>query len=259
MTDPSVSVCLIARDEQTALAGCLESVRPFATELVVYDTGSHDRTRDIAAAAGAVVVAASWQDDFAASRNAALAACGGDWVFSVDADELVSGVPAWLSAMLTACGTELDALSVEIDNSSAPDESAGVHREFKLFRPAACRWVGRVHERLVRRDGNAVRTADLPAGTVQIAHHGYDDPGLARAKAARNAAIAELELAELRSCGARPAAVAEVALHAGRSYYGAGRADLALAPLRLAARDGSSEVQHWARVFLGKCADAGTR
>jgi glycosyltransferase involved in cell wall biosynthesis len=231
---------------------------PFATELVVCDTGSHDQTRDIAAAAGAVVVTADWQDDFAAARNAALAACGSDWVFSVDADELVSGVPAWLSAMLCACGTELDALSVQIDNTSAPDDSAGLHRELKLFRPAACRWAGRVHERLIPLDGRPLRTADLPAGTLRIDHHGYDDAEIARAKAERNAVLAGMELSDLHAAGASSAALAETALHAGRSLYGAGRSDLALAPLRLAEREGSPDVQHWARIFLGKCAQTGS-
>ena len=254
VTGLNVSVCLIVRNEQSRLTDCLESARRFATELIVCDTGSDDATPEVAAAAGARVVCAPWRDDFAAARNVALDACRGDWVLSLDADEIVAGMPAWLAVMLAACGTDLDALTVEIDNSSAPDLAAGVHREQKLFRRAACRWDGRVHERLVRRDGLAVRSADLPIGTLRIAHHGYDDIATARAKGARNARLAELQLAELRSAGAEPEAIAEVALHLGRSQAGLGRADLAVAPLRLAARDGSWHVRYWAEQFLAKCA-----
>ena len=217
-----MSVCLIVRDEQARLAGCLSAAHPFAAEVVVCDTGSRDRTAELAAAAGARVITTPWHDDFAAARNHALAACTGDWILSVDADEIVHGEPAWLHAMLTACGEELDALSVEIDNSSAPDVAAGSHRELKLFRRTVCRWVGRVHEQVARLDGLPLRSADLPNRTLHLEHHGYDDPDLARAKARRNAALAELDLTRLHDLDAADPVLARVALDVGRSHVGAG-------------------------------------
>jgi len=84
---PSLSFALIVRNESALLPGCLESVAPIADEIVVTDTGSTDDTAAIAEAMGARVTRFTWCDDFSAARNAALEACTGDWVFSIDADE----------------------------------------------------------------------------------------------------------------------------------------------------------------------------
>jgi hypothetical protein len=84
---PRLSLCLIAKDEAAMLPDCLASVQGVVDELVVVDTGSTDDTIRIAREAGAQVVEHPWQDDFAAARNAGLAACTGDWVLVLDADE----------------------------------------------------------------------------------------------------------------------------------------------------------------------------
>jgi hypothetical protein len=84
----TLSACIIARDEEERLPDCLASLE-FCDEVVVVDSGSTDRTREIARAAGAVVVENPWPG-FAAQRNVALDHAGGDWVIEVDADERVS-------------------------------------------------------------------------------------------------------------------------------------------------------------------------
>lgn len=97
----SVSLCMIVRDEEATLADCLESARSVVDEMVVLDTGSRDRTVEIAQAARAKVYSFEWKDDFAAARNAALQHVQTDWVLVLDADEvLLSGVvPALQTAM----------------------------------------------------------------------------------------------------------------------------------------------------------------
>jgi len=84
---PTLSLCLIAKDEAAMLPACLASVQGVVDELIVVDTGSSDGTPELAREAGATVVEHPWQDDFAAARNAGLAACTGDWVLVLDADE----------------------------------------------------------------------------------------------------------------------------------------------------------------------------
>jgi hypothetical protein len=84
----TLSVCMIVHNEEHTLPACLASVA-FAQELVVVDSGSSDRTREIARAAGAVVVEQPWLG-FAAQRNVALDHAHGDWVLELDADERVS-------------------------------------------------------------------------------------------------------------------------------------------------------------------------
>jgi tetratricopeptide (TPR) repeat protein len=84
---PTLSLCLIAKDEAVMLPACLASVAGVVDEMIVVDTGSTDATPQLAREAGATVVQHPWQDDFAAARNAGLAACTGTWVLVLDADE----------------------------------------------------------------------------------------------------------------------------------------------------------------------------
>jgi hypothetical protein len=84
----SVSACVIARDEEARIGACLESLA-FCDEVVVVDSGSRDRTRELAVAAGARVVENPWPG-FAAQRNVAIDNAGGDWILEIDADERVT-------------------------------------------------------------------------------------------------------------------------------------------------------------------------
>ena len=82
-----ISLCLIARDEEQMLPGALESVYGAVDEIIVVDTGSSDKTKEVAKSAGALVVDHFWQDDFSAARNQALSHATGDWILVLDADE----------------------------------------------------------------------------------------------------------------------------------------------------------------------------
>src|SRR5205823_1109121 len=82
-----LSVCLIVKNEERFLAQSLKSVREIAQQIVVVDTGSTDRTVEIAKEFGAEVHSFTWCDDFSAARNVALEHATGDWVLALDADE----------------------------------------------------------------------------------------------------------------------------------------------------------------------------
>ncbi len=83
-----VSACLIVRDEERRLPDCLASIA-FCDEIVVVDSGSRDRTLEIARVAGARVLERPWTG-YAAQRNFALDHASHDWVLEIDADERVS-------------------------------------------------------------------------------------------------------------------------------------------------------------------------
>ena len=87
---PTLSIVLIARNEEAHLRRCLESVRGLADEIVLADTGSTDGTVAIARECGARVLHVEWQDDFSAARNVTLEAATGDWILSIDADESIA-------------------------------------------------------------------------------------------------------------------------------------------------------------------------
>lgn len=97
----TITACVIARDEEERLPECLAGLG-FCDQVVVVDSGSRDRTRELAAAAGALVVENPWPG-FAAQRNVALDHATGDWVLEIDADERVSPeLAAELRAFLAA-------------------------------------------------------------------------------------------------------------------------------------------------------------
>jgi len=79
---PAVSLCMIVKNEEDNLADCLTSVGDFVSEIIVVDTGSTDRTVQIAQLMGARVIHFSWIDDFAAARNQSLKYAAGDWIFT---------------------------------------------------------------------------------------------------------------------------------------------------------------------------------
>jgi tetratricopeptide (TPR) repeat protein len=82
-----LSLCMIVKDEERVLPKCLGSVKNVVDEMVVLDTGSSDRTPQIAQKFGAKVHQFQWCNDFSAARNAALKYVTGDWILVLDADE----------------------------------------------------------------------------------------------------------------------------------------------------------------------------
>jgi hypothetical protein len=266
----AVSACLIVRDEQANLRDCLESVAGYVEQIVVCDTGSIDDTVAVARDFGARVITADWTDDFAAARNLALDACTTPWVLTIDADERAEGNPAWLPVMLEALDDDVPALTVEITQAGGFDpRGVPTHHAVKLFKPDRCRWRGRVHERLVWANGPlaglAVPGARLPAPTLRLVHHGYVDQAHVAAKAARNARLAERQLADLLALEAHGDDLAAAELDLGRSQLGldraAARAGLASARSH-ATRGGpiwllATDFLAWDNITHGEAAEAG--
>lgn len=89
-TTSSVSLCMIVKNEEGSLARCLRSAKPVVHEMVVVDTGSTDRTREIAMAFGARAFDFVWAEDFSKARNFSLMQASGDWILILDADEALS-------------------------------------------------------------------------------------------------------------------------------------------------------------------------
>jgi thioredoxin-like negative regulator of GroEL len=191
-----ISLCLIARDEERFLPACLASARGAVDEAVVVDTGSRDATRALARRAGARVVEFAWRDDFAAARNASLAAATGDWVLVLDADErLAPGAAATIRAAVRRPqapagllrlhdASRLDATAAQVLSGEARlGEPTEVQRLFR--RDPDLAFEGVVHEHvsswLARRGRVAMR---LPADVVHLGAV----PALReeRGKAARN-------------------------------------------------------------------------
>jgi glycosyltransferase involved in cell wall biosynthesis len=81
---------MIVKNEADALPKCLESVQNVVDEIVVLDTGSSDKTPEIAQQFGAKVHYCQWCNDVSAARNEALKYVTGDWVLVLDAEEILA-------------------------------------------------------------------------------------------------------------------------------------------------------------------------
>ncbi len=248
---PLVSACLIVKDEEENLPSCLASLEGIADEVVVYDTGSSDRTVELARQAGAVVVEGYWDDDFSRARNAALEHCHGEWIAWLDADEtLRCDDPAGLRELLARTGPDVDGYSVTIDNATGAGVGAMfVHAACRLFRRARCEWSGRLHEQVAgRRDHRPIATVGLEL--ARIHHTGYTNQAMAqREKAARNLRVAEAEV-ERADGWERGFSLTSL----GRSYMTAGRAEEALEYCRRGAAETANPITR--RLALRTVVDA---
>lgn len=86
----TISVCLIVKNEEAVLGRCLDCLKPIADEIVVVDTGSADRTKEIAAAYTDKIYDFAWISDFSAARNFAFSKTQMDYIYSADADEVLT-------------------------------------------------------------------------------------------------------------------------------------------------------------------------
>jgi glycosyltransferase involved in cell wall biosynthesis len=188
---------MIVKNEEAHLAHCLDSVRGLVDEIIVVDTGSTDRTLAIAGAYQAKLFHFTWQDDFAAARNASLEPATGDWILQLDADEVLE--PRSRAQLQSLLGTtSAEGLRLRVRNLTPPGDLQPFD-EFhltRLFRNRpAYRFEQPIHEQIrpsIERSGGRIRDTDL-----LILHKGYAQPSVqgGELRAARNLRLIKKALA----------------------------------------------------------------
>lgn len=196
MEMPLLAAALIVKDEERYLPDCLAALnemRPLLSQICIYDTGSSDRTIEIAREAGAEVEHGYWDEDFSRARNAAIAMTHAKWVLIVDADERVRAdqglLRRSLRQALTHEGVGRDALHVTVrDIRASGHVNSFLSR--RLLRPARAQYRNAVHEDVYALRGE-LSEAELPQSHIVFDHIGYVDAPAVRAKTERNEAIAQ--------------------------------------------------------------------
>jgi glycosyltransferase involved in cell wall biosynthesis len=190
---------MIVRDAERSLGAALASVQPFVDEMVVVDTGSVDGTRKIAEQMGARVLDFVWCDDFSAARNYSLDQATGDWIFWMDADDVLQPASGQTLRRAIAGRPNRDAAFwVVVEEESRNDRGQRRvmgHAHVKLFpRRNDLRFCYRIHEQIAP----AIRAADLPIlRTMAAVRHVTDRSAAAQAaRRERNLQLALLDLAE---------------------------------------------------------------
>jgi glycosyltransferase involved in cell wall biosynthesis/tetratricopeptide (TPR) repeat protein len=221
-----VSLCMIVKNEEANLAACLESTVGLFAETIIVDTGSTDRTREIAAQYGARVYEFPWCDSFAAARNESLRHVTAEWVFWLDADDRLDADNRDKLQKLFDSLTDpnvafvLKCLCVAGGESHTPTAVDHV----RLFRNhPAIRWEHRVHEQILP----AVRAMQgkVCFTDIVVHHTGYTDKALRGRKLERDLRLLRLEYEE------RPNHPFTL-FNLGQTYHELGQFDVALAFLR---------------------------
>ncbi len=190
---PLISVTMIVKDEEDVLAECLTAVAGLPAEIVVYDTGSTDRTVEIARAHGARVVLGYWDDDFGAARTRAMQHCTGTWLLWVDADEVLTGD---LDSFVRDLASGGESFYLEIESLTETGHGSRFIAPIRRVARRELAWfTSRIHEQLMHREGRHLST--LPMTDSKLVHSGYLANRMeSRDKTARNVRLANLAIAD---------------------------------------------------------------
>ena len=191
-----LSACVIVKNEEKHMPRWLACVRQLADEMIVVDTGSEDRSVELARFGGAQVFSFPWQDDFSAAKNFALEKACGTWILFLDADEYFP----------TASMSRVRPLLEEIDRDIRTagilcrwvslDEDSGMQMQggtvqLRLFRNLrGLRYKGRIYEAL----DVPKRYKVLATREIEIHHTGYSKT-LAADKLQRNRQLLQVDIA----------------------------------------------------------------
>lgn len=129
-----ISAVLIVKNEEAMLARCLDSIKGKVDEIVICDTGSTDKTLDIAKSYTENIQHFEWCDDFAKARNYAKQFASNEVILSIDADEVLKGDPRIYEE-------DFNGMMVTLSNEDGDNDSQAIRVFKKKFD-----WVGKIHE-----------------------------------------------------------------------------------------------------------------
>lgn len=191
-----ISVCIIAKNEEARIEQCLTSIKPCGFEIVVVDTGSTDRTKEIAARYADKVLDFAWCDDFSAARNFSLRAASNNWIFMIDCDETVKKIDVEeLHYFRKHLSDKVGCVSREnLVTENGVLTLNNIDYTERFFNRKLYHYTGMIHEQLT-----PVRGREIPALLLQttLLHTGYDmTPEERAAKYKRNFTLLEKQLAQ---------------------------------------------------------------
>ena len=152
---PLLSIGMIVKNEERCIEKCLKALEPLRSvipcELVIADTGSTDKTKEIASKYADILFDFEWIDDFAAARNAVMDKCSGKWYLSIDADEYMdpSSVDEIVSFLKFKHSNKIQGAFITIKNYIDPDDlsKTDIFYAFRLVKLIPqVRFEGMIHE-----------------------------------------------------------------------------------------------------------------
>jgi len=174
----TISCIMITKNEAPNLLRCLDSVASVVDEIVIVDTGSQDNTMEIAAAFTDKVVQVEWPEDFSIVRNKSMEIATGDWIFWIDADEILLGNDQMrkYTQSLIFNGYVIRQNHLMLDFQAAPDVPIRLFRNHQGYK-----FYGVIHEHCEEEMDTPIHPA-LMLPDVDIAHFGYVTEKIRRQK-----------------------------------------------------------------------------
>lgn len=166
-----ISVCIIGKNEEKYLDDCLRHLSLYDWEIVFLDTGSTDKTKEIAHKYTDNVYDFEWIKDFSAARNFAATKATRDWILAVDCDEFLE--PFDSASLLKMLKTYPES-SAFINQCNLSEDLVNYTRSevYRFYPKKVFHWVNTIHEQLVRLDG---KPATSFHSGISVMHYGYID------------------------------------------------------------------------------------
>ena len=176
-----LSQCMIVKNEERNIEHALDWAKPVVFEQIVVDTGSTDKTVELAKKKGAIVYHFEWIDDFSAAKNFAIDKATGDWILLFDADEYMSSKDTdTLKSYLNNMQNDLVmmercfALNCNLINVDDNGKAMSIYDAMRIFKnDQSIRYEGRIHERLTVNSENVVWSDEL-----SVIHTGYSESSM---------------------------------------------------------------------------------
>jgi glycosyltransferase involved in cell wall biosynthesis len=206
----TLTVAMIVKNEAKNIKDAVESFRPIADEIVVYDTGSTDGTQEILAGLGVRWIQGEWRNDFAWARNRSIETAKSAWILWLDADDRIPADQVENFRKLKTAPLDR-AFGFQVINTQGGLPIGGRFMQLRMFpNHPGLRFRYKVHEQLM----HAVAGLGLHTFWTEttIHHTGYEDAELKKKKALRNLLLLEED-------PARVAREPSLAMAIGDSYY----------------------------------------
>ena len=189
MPRKKISLCLIVKNEEKDLARCINSLKGCYDELIIADTGSTDKTVEIAKKLGARVEHFDWIDDFGAARNFSFSFATGDWIMWVDADDILQeGQAEDFRRIVHSYDDNPNVTSINFQYIYS-HESTGTgeipnfkYHRCRVIKKGTAKWVARIHEYLAIDQSKSINDHEI------VFHH-FRDEGKGTQNTARNLRI----------------------------------------------------------------------
>lgn len=167
-----ISACIIAKNEENKIGSCLKHLKNYVDEIIVVDTGSIDKTKQIAYEYTDDVYDFSWLDDFSEARNYSIAKASNEYILIIDCDERIESFDRYkLEELIKGNPDKVGRILRRNKYHRGEQSYTYVERVNRFFPKSSYHYEGSIHEQIVSIRNDAIKTYDIP---IEADHDGYE-------------------------------------------------------------------------------------